>query len=111
MPPFFDDGDYPAEAYNEVVGSAPNDSWSYKLIVSAAAYEAGNGYVNHCEENGEPESHAKANEILAAYVGACVDRVIEVNGLDCIGSEKAKYHGRQLVEQKLSEYGSQDGNW
>ena len=60
---------------------------------------------------GDPESEAKANEILAAYVGASVDRVVEVNGLDYIDSEKAKYHGRQLVEQKLNEYGSQDGNW
>ena len=60
---------------------------------------------------GEPEFHAKANEILAAYVGASVDRTIEVKGLDYIDSEKAKYHGRQLVEQKLNEYGSQDGNW
>lgn len=55
--------------------------------------QAAKAYENHVAENGQPESHAKAKEILAGFAGAFVDREVETKGLDFIDREKAKRQG------------------
>ena len=59
-------------------------------------YQAAKAYEKHCEENGKPDSHAKAKEIMAGFAGAFIDRAIETKGLDFIDKEKAKRHGMYL---------------
>jgi hypothetical protein len=54
---------------------------SHELIGGAAAYEAAKAYENHCEQNGKPESHKEAKELLAGFAGAFIDREFETRGV------------------------------
>jgi hypothetical protein len=54
---------------------------SHEVISGAAAYEAMKAYEKHCEQNGKPQSHAEAKEILAGIAGAFIDREFETRGV------------------------------
>ncbi|KAF7292382.1 Mitochondrial carrier protein [Mycena chlorophos] len=84
-------------AYNTVVNTPPENkaTLSHELIAAAASYEAAKAYAAHCEAEGKPESHAKAKELIAAFSGAFIDRMVETKGLDFIDKEKAKHDGEQ----------------
>lgn len=56
---------------------------------------------------GEPESHAKAKEILAGFAGAFVDREVETRGLDFFDKERAKYQAREQVHEAYDNNGNQ----
>ncbi|KAE8419691.1 hypothetical protein BDV36DRAFT_251005 [Aspergillus pseudocaelatus] len=56
-------------------------------------------YNDHCEKNGQPQSHETAKELLAGFAGAFIDREFESKGLDFIDKEKAKYHANQQLEE------------
>ena len=43
--------------------------------------QAAKAYEKHCEENGKPDSHAKAKEIMAGFAGAFIDRMVETKGV------------------------------
>lgn len=77
---FSDDSDQ-AQAYDEVVNAPHKAQLSHELIAAAASYEvcsslfvsllsltfflqAAKAYERHCEENGQPDNHAQAKEIL-----------------------------------------------
>ncbi|KAJ3547234.1 hypothetical protein NM688_g5421 [Phlebia brevispora] len=94
-----DDSDQ-AQAYQQVTERPHEAEWSHELIAGAAAYEAAKAYENHRAENGDPDDHSKAKEILAGFTGAFVDREVETRGLDFIDKEKAKYQAQQQVEQE-----------
>ncbi|KAF8309592.1 CipC1 protein [Clavulina sp. PMI_390] len=99
---FSDDSDQ-AQAYNQFTSGEPHkSSITHELIAGAASFEAAKAYENHCAENGQPESHARAKELLAGFAGAFVDREVETRGLDFIDKEKAKYQARQQAEQALA---------
>jgi hypothetical protein len=95
------------------VTSAPHKAaLSHELIAAAASYEvrrclsfprlaladrasscqAAKAYEKHCAENGQPESHAKAKELFAAFSGAFVDRMVETKGV-CAICSNCGYHG------------------
>jgi len=98
-----------AQAYDQY-GNAPPEhkaALSHELLAGAAAFEAAKAYEKHCEENGEPQSHAKAKEILAGLAGAFIDREVETKGLDFIDKEKAKKQAQHQAEQALSQNNSQ----
>ncbi|KAI6771560.1 hypothetical protein HG531_009185 [Fusarium graminearum] len=99
---WFSDDSNPAQAYEQVTQRPHEAEWSHELIGGAAAYEAAKAYEDHVARNGQPDSHAKAKEILAGFVGAFVDREVETRGLDFIDAEKAKRHGRDHVEEQLT---------
>jgi len=99
---FGDDSDQ-AQSYQQVTQSPNEASWSHELIAGAASYEAAKAYENHVSENGEPESHEKAKEILAGFSGAFVDREVETRGLDFIDKEKAKRQAEQSNEDALAQ--------
>ncbi|KAJ6540324.1 hypothetical protein B0H19DRAFT_855900, partial [Mycena capillaripes] len=80
-----------AQAYHEVNNAPHKAALSHELIAAAASYEAAKAYEKHCEENGKPDSHAKAKELLAAFSGAFIDRMVESKGLDAIDKQKAKH--------------------
>jgi len=92
-----------AQAYDQVVNAPHKAALSHELIAAAASFEAAKAYEKHCAENGKPESHAKAKELLAAFSGAFVDRMVETKGLDEIDREKAKHQAKQQYEDILVE--------
>ncbi|QRV77550.1 phosphoglycerate mutase family protein [Ceratobasidium sp. AG-Ba] len=99
---FGEDSDQ-AQAYEQVTQRPHEAEWSHELIAGAASYEAAKAYEKHVAANGKPDSHAKAKELFAAFVGAFVDREVETRGLDYIDKEKAKHQARKDAEQALAE--------
>lgn len=103
---WFDDDSEQAQAYQQVTERPHEAQWSHELIGGAAAYEAAKAYEDHVAENGHPDDHAKAKEILAGVIGAFVDREVETKGLDFIDRERAKRHAQEQAEAQLSnQYG------
>ncbi|KAJ4471125.1 hypothetical protein C8J55DRAFT_389739, partial [Lentinula edodes] len=84
-----------AQAYDQVVNAPHKAELSHELIAAAASYEAAKAYEKHCAENGKPDNHAKAKELLAAFSGAFVDRMVETKGLDFVDKEKAKHQAKK----------------
>ncbi|KAM4054592.1 hypothetical protein HRG_005428 [Hirsutella rhossiliensis] len=100
---WFDDDSSQAEAHDVVTQRPHEAKWSHELLGGAAAFEAAKAYEDHVAKNGQPDSHAKAKEIVAGFIGAFVDREVETKGLDYIDSEKAKHHARQQAEEQLNQ--------
>ncbi|KAJ3996970.1 hypothetical protein F5050DRAFT_1755237 [Lentinula boryana] len=98
---FFHHDSDQAQAYNEVVNAPHKAELSHELIAAAASFEAAKAYEKHCAANGKPDNHATAKELLAAFSGAFVDRMVETKGLDYVDTEKAKHHAKQQAEQGL----------
>jgi len=94
-----------ANAYDQVNSHPHKAELSHELLAGAAAYEAAKAYEKHCEENGKPDSHAKAKELIAAFSGAFIDRVVETKGLDFVDKQKAKHHAKQQAEEALADSG------
>ncbi|KAI0028466.1 hypothetical protein K488DRAFT_58513 [Vararia minispora EC-137] len=102
---FLDSFSHHSDAYDEAVNAPHKAELSHELIAGAAAYEAAKAWEKHQEENGKPDSHAKAKELMAGFAGAFVDRLVETKGLDYIDREKAKRQAREQVEERLeAEY-------
>ncbi|KAF9485320.1 CipC-like protein [Pholiota conissans] len=102
---WFDDDSNQSAAYDQVVNAPHKAELSHELIAAAASYEAAKAYEKHVEENGKPDSHAKAKEILAGLSGAFIDRIVETKGLDFVDREKAKHHAKeQLYDASASDY-------
>ncbi|OBZ70448.1 hypothetical protein A0H81_10041 [Grifola frondosa] len=95
---FSDDSDE-AQAYDQVVNAPHKAELSHELIAAAASYEAAKAYEKHCDQNGRPQSHEKAKEILAGLTGAFVDRIVETKGLDYVDSARAKHAAKQRTEE------------
>ncbi|KAI9305801.1 CipC protein [Cunninghamella echinulata] len=86
---------YSVEEYNRILDiEQPTEehkaSITHELLAGAAAFEAMRQINKHKEENGEEVTHSTAKELLAAFTGATVDRLVETKGLDFIDREKAK---------------------
>ncbi|KAE9410553.1 hypothetical protein BT96DRAFT_969556 [Gymnopus androsaceus JB14] len=92
-----------AQAYDQFQQAPHKAEVSHELISGAAAYEAAKAYENHCAANGQPDSHAKAKELIAGFVGAFVDREVETKGLDFIDKEKAKREAKKQAQQALAD--------
>ncbi|KAF8877936.1 hypothetical protein CPB84DRAFT_1794542 [Gymnopilus junonius] len=101
---FGDDSDQ-AQAYNTYneLPEKHEASLSHELIAGAAAFEAAKAYEKHVADNGQPESHAKAKELLAGFAGAFIDREVETRGLDFVDKEKAKHHAREQINEYVTE--------
>ncbi|KAJ7048708.1 hypothetical protein C8F01DRAFT_1188605 [Mycena amicta] len=94
-----------AKAYEEVTNAPHKAALSHELIAGAASYEAAKAYEKHCAENGKPDSHAKAKEIMAGFAGAFIDRMVETKGLDYVDKEKAKHQAHKKHEEVITEQG------
>lgn len=55
------------------------------LLTLSLPLQAAKAYEDHVAKNGQPDSHAKAKEILAALAGGFVDRIVETKGV-CVSS-------------------------
>ncbi|KAJ7129595.1 hypothetical protein C8R44DRAFT_777181 [Mycena epipterygia] len=96
------------EAYEQVIDVNPDNEehkarLSHELMAGAAAYEAAKKYEEHVAKNGKPDSHAKAKELIAAFSGAFIDRMVETKGLDAIDKEKAKHEAKKRAEEHSEE--------
>jgi len=99
---WFDNDSDQAQAYNQLQDPSTHKAHlSHELIGGAAAYEAAKAYEQHVADNGQPDSHAKAKELLAGFAGAFVDREVETRGLDFIDKQKAKRHAEQQVYDQV----------
>lgn len=58
--------------------------------------QAAKAYENHVANSGQPDSHAKAKEIIAGFAGAFIDRIVETKGLDYVDKKKAERHGEYI---------------
>ncbi|CAA7259794.1 unnamed protein product [Cyclocybe aegerita] len=102
---WFDNDSDKQEAYDQVINAPREAKLSHELIAAAASYEAAKSYEDHVAQNGQPENHAKAKEMLAALSGAFVDRMVETKGLDFVDRKRAKHHAReQLNEASAQDY-------
>ncbi|CAI7572145.1 unnamed protein product [Penicillium glandicola] len=105
---WFSDDSEQAQAHGNFNGQSEHEaSTIHELIAGAASYEAAKAYEDHVAKNGEPDSHAKAKEILAGFAGAFIDREVETRGLDFVDKEKAKYQARQQVHDAYDANGNQ----
>ncbi|KJZ72147.1 hypothetical protein HIM_08412 [Hirsutella minnesotensis 3608] len=100
---WFDNDSDQAQAYDQVKNRPHEAKWSHELLGGAAAFEAAKAYEDHVAANGQPDSHAKAKEVLAGFIGAFVDREIETKGLDYVDAQKAKHHAQRHAEEQLSQ--------
>ncbi|EGO01929.1 hypothetical protein SERLA73DRAFT_132614 [Serpula lacrymans var. lacrymans S7.3] len=87
-----------AQAHDQVVNAPHKSHLSHELIAAAASYEAAKAYQNHVAKNGQPPSHEKAKELLAAFGGAFIDHMVETKGLDFIDKQKAKSEAKKHAE-------------
>jgi hypothetical protein len=66
-------------------------------------------FENQQREKGEAVNHGFAKEMLAAFAGAEVDKLVETKGLDEFDAERAKHHARKQAEQMYDQqYGDMD---
>ncbi|KAJ3859883.1 hypothetical protein EV359DRAFT_67785 [Lentinula novae-zelandiae] len=98
---FFSDDSDQAQAWDQVNNAPHKAELSHELLVAAASYEAAKAYEKHVADNGEPDSHATRNELLATFAGGFIDRIVETKGLDFIDKEKAQYHAKKQLEAQF----------
>ncbi|KAH7887713.1 CipC1 protein [Phlebopus sp. FC_14] len=89
-------------------GDGHEGSLTHDLLAGAVAYEAAKAYEKHVEENGSPDNHAKAKELLAAFSAAAVTHVAETKGADAWDAYQQKRVQENAAEALgksiLSEY-------
>ncbi|WOO85699.1 uncharacterized protein LOC62_07G009195 [Vanrija pseudolonga] len=78
---------------------------SHELIGGAAAFAAARAYEQKQARDGAPPNHQLAKELIAAFAGAEVDKLIETKGLNALDREKAKRAAQQQAEQALAQSG------
>ncbi|KAJ3736327.1 hypothetical protein DFJ43DRAFT_1129493 [Lentinula guzmanii] len=98
---FFSDDSEQAQAWDQVNNAPHKAELSHELLAAAASYEAAKAYEKHVADNGEPDSHATRNELLATFAGGFIDRIVETKGLDFIDKEKAQYHAKKQLESQF----------
>ncbi|KAJ7469747.1 hypothetical protein B0H11DRAFT_1722972 [Mycena galericulata] len=87
-------------------------SLTHEAIAGAAGFAAMHAYEAHLRATGQPVSHGKMKEILAAIAAAEVDKLAETKGLDHLDRHRAKKHAEHqahmLAEQR---YGHGQSGW
>ncbi|KAI1786539.1 hypothetical protein LXA43DRAFT_1033617 [Ganoderma leucocontextum] len=99
---FFHSESDEAQAYEQVTNAPHEAKLSHEVIAAAASYEAAKAYEDHVAKNGQPDSHAKAKEILAGLAGAFIDRIAETKGLDFVDAQKAKHQSKEKFEEVVT---------
>ncbi|KAJ7446456.1 hypothetical protein B0H11DRAFT_2084810, partial [Mycena galericulata] len=87
-------------------------SLTHEAIAGAAGFAAMHAYEAHLRATGQPVSHGKMKEILAAIAAAEVDKLAETKGLDHLDRHRAKkyaeHQAHMLAEQR---YGHGQSGW
>ncbi|KAL5504552.1 hypothetical protein ACEPAH_7213 [Sanghuangporus vaninii] len=87
-------------------------NWTHEAIAAAAGFAAMHAYEAHLRATGQPVSHGKMKEILAAIAAAEVDKLAETKGLDWIDRHRAKKLAEQQAHALAAErYGEYNTGW
>ncbi|WOO84403.1 uncharacterized protein LOC62_06G007924 [Vanrija pseudolonga] len=89
------------DQYNQVQNLAPEEhraKLTHELAAGAVSYEAAKKYEEYRAQNGEPDSHAKRDEIIAGFAGAIGDREFETKGLDWLDRDKVVQDATQQLK-------------
>ncbi|KAI0039233.1 putative phosphoglycerate mutase family protein [Auriscalpium vulgare] len=100
MSPLSHDSDQ-AQAHSEYTAAPHKSKLSHELIAGAVSYMAVKAYKSHVAKNGQPASHAQAEELLAGFTGAFIDREAETHGLDWLDKEKAKRDANHKAQSAI----------
>ena len=92
------------QAYEEITAvEQPTEehqaAWSHEFLGAAAAFAAMRAYDKKRENEGLPQDHALAKELLAGLAGGAVDNLVETKGLDWVDRQKAKHHAKEEAEK------------
>ncbi len=78
------------DAHQQVYGGqVEHASLTHELLAAAVAFEAMRTYEQHQRERGEEVKHGLAKELLAAFVGAEMDKWFESGRLGHLGRNEA----------------------
>ncbi|KAG8875986.1 hypothetical protein FRB97_004536 [Tulasnella sp. 331] len=88
-------------AHDEVEKAPHKAKLSHQLIAGAAAFEAARAYEHHEASNGTKVRFALIKSVVAAAIGAYIDRIVESKGLDWLDKEKAKKEAMARVEEQV----------
>lgn len=99
---------YHEQAYNTIentqeVTEEHKAEWTHELIGGASAFAAMKMYNDKKAADGEEVDHATAKNILAAFAGVAVDRLVETKGMDWFDKQKAKKHAEEEAQKLYSE--------
>ncbi|KAL5512580.1 hypothetical protein ACEPAG_3233 [Sanghuangporus baumii] len=87
-------------------------NWTHEGIAAAAGFAAMHAYEAHLRATGQPVSHGKMKEILAAIAAAEVDKLAETKGLDWVDRHRAKKLAEQQAHALAAErYGEYNTGW
>ncbi|KAL5483109.1 hypothetical protein ACEPAI_8338 [Sanghuangporus weigelae] len=87
-------------------------NWTHEAIAAAAGFAAMHAYESHLRATGQPVSHGKMKEILAAIAAAEVDKLAETKGLDWVDRHRAKKLAEQQAHALATErYGEYNTGW
>ncbi|KAG8886778.1 hypothetical protein FRB98_001002 [Tulasnella sp. 332] len=104
-------------AHDEVEKAPHKAKLSHQLIAGAAAFEEcprgtlnvvelelgyfAPAYEHHEASNGTKVRFALIKSVVAAAIGAYIDRIVESKGLDWLDKEKAKKEAMARVEEQV----------
>ncbi|TVY90040.1 hypothetical protein LAWI1_G003503 [Lachnellula willkommii] len=103
---WFDGESDERQAYDQFQ-QAPDEhkaKMSHELVAAqqpTTENQAAREYEKHCQQNGKPDSHAQAKELLAGFAGAFIDREFETKGLDFVDRERAKHDAHKRVHEQV----------
>ncbi|THG95543.1 hypothetical protein EW145_g7940, partial [Phellinidium pouzarii] len=105
-------GDHYGDVYLNQQPRHHESSLTHEAIAGAAGFAAMHAYEEHLRATGQPVTHGKMKEILAAIAAAEVDKLAETKGLDWLDRHKAKklaeHQAHALAEQR---YGAGENGW
>ncbi|KAF8845803.1 hypothetical protein BDN67DRAFT_919373 [Paxillus ammoniavirescens] len=97
---WFSDDSEEAGHYDSFTNDKHKGNITHDLLAGAVAYEATKAYEDHLTKNGKPDSHAKAKELLAAFVATAGTQLLETKGRDAYDNYQ---HKREQAEAQATE--------
>ena len=84
------------DAYDQVYDDErPRHEITHEVLAGAAGFEAMRMYEHHRENEGIPEHHEMAKELLAGFATAEVEKHLENGYYDHIDREQAMYRAQE----------------
>ncbi|KAI6025612.1 cipC protein [Pisolithus orientalis] len=80
-----------------------NGNLTHDALAGAVAYEAAKAYENHLAENGKPDDHARAKELIAGFVGAAATHLAETKGRDAYDKYKVEHDAKKRLHEHVDK--------
>nr|AAT91245.1 CipC1 protein [Paxillus involutus] len=104
---WFNDDSEQANYHDQLTNDKHQGNFTHDLLAGAIAYEATKAYEDHLTKKGKPDSHAKAKELLAAFVATAGTQLVETKGRDAYDSYQQRKAQTEATEH-LYELSGQD---